>query len=64
MYPVEVDIEFVTGQSFLQKAESLRKIRGKISFRRRYTQCGRSDLNHQERRDFCVCGSRGASIQN
>jgi hypothetical protein len=56
MYPVEVDIEFVTGQSFLQKAESLRKIRGKISFRRRYTQCGRSDLNHQERRDFCVCG--------
>ncbi len=37
MYPVEAHIDVVTGQSFLQKTASLRKIRSKIRFRRRYT---------------------------
>jgi hypothetical protein len=37
MYPVEAYIDLGSGQSFLHKAESLRTISSKISFRRRYT---------------------------
>ena len=54
MYPVEAHIELVTGQSFLHKAESLRTISSKISFRRRYTQRGHPGFNSHGRSDF-VC---------
>jgi len=39
MYPAEAHLDLVTGQSFLHKAESVRTISSKISFRRRYTWC-------------------------
>ena len=56
MYLVEADIDLVTGQSFLQKAESLPKIRGRISVRRWYTWFGAEIWTL----DLCVCGSAGA----
>jgi hypothetical protein len=58
MYPAEAHLELVTGQSFLHKAESLRKIRGKISFRRRYTWRGQSNLNPHRRSVFSSSSGR------